>query len=252
MNLNKDSSNLQKLLIRPYTFAGKHPFLRESSPRAPNIHALATRSLPLLNHSRLDSWRVSQLIKTYVERGPMRKRKFLKRFAIGCGGLIGILIVIGIIGALTTPGGNAQQITSTPTATSATLLAVSTPTPAATTQPTISATTAPTVTPTAQPTHQVTPTPHPTQRPTPKPTPRPTQPPCQSVNNNPWCYNFSPGNLIYNPPSSFCGYFACVSTFWSATNGYVAECSNGDYTHSGGVRGACSRDGGVLRPLYSH
>jgi hypothetical protein len=32
----------------------------------------------------------------------------------------------------------------------------------------------------------------------------------------------------------------------------VVECANGLYSHSGGVRGACSRDGGVARILYSH
>jgi hypothetical protein len=106
-----------------------------------------------------------------------------------------------------------------------------------------------------------TPTTQPTQKPTPTPTPRPTQPPvhptptptaCQAVNDNPWCYNFIPGNLIYNPPSNFCDYFTCVSTFWTATSGYVAECVDGHYTHSGGVRGACSHNSGVSRPLYSH
>jgi hypothetical protein len=72
------------------------------------------------------------------------------------------------------------------------------------------------------------------------------------VNGNPWGYNFTPGKLLYTPAAAFCTYFACVSSFWTSTNGYVAECYNGDYTHSGGVRGACSRDGGVERPLYSH
>jgi hypothetical protein len=76
--------------------------------------------------------------------------------------------------------------------------------------------------------------------------------PIPGVNGNPWGYNFTPGKLIYNPPAAFCTYFACVSSFWTSTNGYVAECYNGDYTHSDGVRGACSRDGGVERPLYSH
>ena len=35
-------------------------------------------------------------------------------------------------------------------------------------------------------------------------------------------------------------------------NGYVVECANGEYSHSGGVSGACSRDGGVAAILYSH
>src|SRR5690242_5485597 len=61
-------------------------------------------------------------------------------------------------------------------------------------------TTLPTVKPTAKsspsPTVKVTPRLQPTQA-TPKPTP--TKPACQAVNNNPWCYNFSPGALIYYP-----------------------------------------------------
>lgn len=76
--------------------------------------------------------------------------------------------------------------------------------------------------------------------------------PVPGINGNPWGYNFIPGKLIYNPPAAFCTYFACVSTFWTKTNGYVAECYSGAYTHSGGVSGACSRNGGVERPLYSY
>jgi len=87
------------------------------------------------------------------------------------------------------------------------------------------------------------------------PTPVPTATvPITGVNGNPWGYNFTPGNLIFTPNSAFCdaGYFKCVTTFWKSTNGYVAECGNGDYTHSGGVSGACSKDGGVFQILYSH
>ncbi|HLG78061.1 MAG TPA: hypothetical protein VFA41_17165 [Ktedonobacteraceae bacterium] len=111
------------------------------------------------------------------------------------------------------------------------------------------------ITPTPKPTHA--PSPTPTQRPTPTPRPQPTSPPptptpsCQAVNNNPWCYNFSPGSLIYNPPSAFCDYFPCISSFWNG-QGYVVECQDGDYSLSGGVQGACSHHGGELRPLYSH
>lgn len=185
----------------------------------------------------------------------MRKRTLLKRFAIGCGGLIGLLIFIGVVGAITGQG-NARQITPTPTATSAAVLAAaSTPTLPATTQPTTRATTAPTVTPTVQPTRQVTPTPHPTQRATPKPSPKPTQPACQAVNSNPWCYNFSPGKLIYVPPSGFCTYFNCIPTFYGSDDpgdGYIVECQDTTYSQSGGESGACSSHGGVLRPLYSH
>ena len=74
---------------------------------------------------------------------------------------------------------------------------------------------------------------------------------CPAINNNPWCYNFSHGTRIYHPQRAFCSYFACVSDFWRATRGYVVECWNGKYSHSGGIRGVCSRDKGVRRTLYA-
>lgn len=109
-----------------------------------------------------------------------------------------------------------------------------------------------TVAPTAVPTSP----PAPTQVvvPTQPPAPMPTSPPVHTgVNGNPWGYDFTPGNEIYQPPADFCGqYFTCVTTFWKAANGYVAQCANGLFTHSGGVRGECSRDGGKGQILYSH
>ncbi len=80
----------------------------------------------------------------------------------------------------------------------------------------------------------------------------PTSTPATDVNGNPWGYDFNPGNLIYDPDSGFCNYFSCVSTFWQDTSGYVVECANGKYSHSGGVSGACSQDSGVSQILYSH
>ena len=71
--------------------------------------------------------------------------------------------------------------------------------------------------------------------------------------SNPWGYNFcGRGSLISSPPANFCGYFSpCVSTFWTATKGYVVQCGSGKWSHSGGVSGACSSNGGVARSLYS-
>lgn len=133
-------------------------------------------------------------------------------------------------------------------------------TPVADAQPTAARTPPPTIAPTTIPTSavkQTAPTPIPTKAPTLRPAP--TQPPVAQptaaptgVNGNPWGYNFVPGNEITNPPATFCSYFSCVTTFWTKINGYVAECGNGEYTHSGGVSGACSRDGGVAQALYSH
>ena len=102
--------------------------------------------------------------------------------------------------------------------------------------------------PTASPTRK----PRPTHLATPRPTTKPTQAPtCQAVNNNPCCYNFSSGNLIYNPPSNFCDYFNCIASFWNGS-GFVNECVDGSYSLSGGHSGDCSHHGGEWRPLYSH
>ncbi len=66
---------------------------------------------------------------------------------------------------------------------------------------------------------------------------------------NPWNYNFCGVGTIMSPPSNFCSYFSCIPSFWQSTNGYVEECVDGMYSHSGGVSGSCSSHGGNLRPL---
>ena len=127
--------------------------------------------------------------------------------------------------------------------------ATNTPTPKPTSLPTVAPTHPPV------PTHPPAPTPVPTQAPVPtQPPPAPTQPPAPvtGVNGNPWGYDFNAGSLIYSPPGNFCAYFACIASFWSHTNGYVDQCVDGTYSHSGGVRGACSHHGGEAQPLYSH
>ncbi len=121
---------------------------------------------------------------------------------------------------------------------------VATTTATATPQPTL-APTKPKPTPTLKPTPKPTTLP-PTPTPRPQPTPTPCADPC-----NPWGYNFSPGNLIYNPNANFCAYFNCISNFWNG-RGFVNECQDGSYSKSGGIRGDCSYHGGELRPLYSH
>jgi len=104
--------------------------------------------------------------------------------------------------------------------------------------------------PTVAPTQPPVATPVPTQAPV--PTTAPTQPPT-GLNGNPYGYDLNaPGKLIYSPPSDICNYFNCIASFWSHTNGYVDECVDGTYSHSGGVTGACSRHGGEAQPLYSH
>lgn len=165
------------------------------------------------------------------------------------GGLCAVILVIafiGLVASIFSGHGSASTTTATSTATSAPVLAASTPTQATTAQPAVKATAVSKATPKPQPTHQA----------TPRPTPRPTQlPTCQAINNNPWCDNFSPGNLIYNPPSNFCDYFNCIASFWGSDDpgdGYVVQCADSTYSQSGGERGACSSHGGVSRPLYSH
>jgi hypothetical protein len=140
----------------------------------------------------------------------------------------------------------AVQTTPTDTPASAAVL-VATDTPTDTPTPTA------TPSPTPRPTPTVTPTPKPIVRATPTPRPQPTH--CVGINNNPWCYNFSPGGLIYTPPSGFCNYFNCIPTFYGSDDpgdGYIIECQDGTYSQSGGESGACSYHGGEMRPLYSH
>ena len=92
--------------------------------------------------------------------------------------------------------------------------------------------------------------------PPPPPAPAPAPPPPPPPQNlcgapaNPWGYNFCGGSFIYSPPSNFCSYFSCIPSFWRSTNGYVDECRDGTYSHSGGRSGACSYHGGELRPLF--
>jgi hypothetical protein len=122
--------------------------------------------------------------------------------------------------------------------------ATGTPSPTATTKPT------PTNTPKPQPTN--TPKPQPTNTPRPQPTNTPA-PSCSTggAPANPWCYTFTnTGKTISNPPGNFCNYFNCIPSFWQSTNGYIEECADFTYSHSGGVSGSCSHHGGNLRPLY--
>jgi hypothetical protein len=111
------------------------------------------------------------------------------------------------------------------------------------------------------PTSTLPPSPMPTPIPvapkaTQAPPPAATQPPIPRVVNtcgapqNPWGYNFCGGNFITAPPPNFCSYFACIPSFWNQTKGYVDECLDGKYSHSGGRQGACSYHGGESRPLY--
>jgi len=132
----------------------------------------------------------------------------------------------------------------------------------------VSSSSAPVAKQSTEPVAKPSPTPSPTPVPTPTPSPSPKAvatsappapappppPPAQNTCGapaNPWGYNFCGGNLIYSPPSNFCSYFNCIASFWKSTNGYVDQCKDGTYSHSGGRQGACSSHSGELRPLYS-
>jgi hypothetical protein len=166
------------------------------------------------------------------------------KIGLGCGVLIVLLVLCSCVGAAF----GARNSSVTPSASTPPSGQITGASPTATTASDLTPAFSPTVV--SPPTATATAKPTPTSTPTSTPTPTPT--PCPGVNCNPWGYNFSPGNLIYHPPSTFCSYFTCVSTFWTATSGYVVECYNGHYSHSGGVSGACSHNSGVWRPLYSH
>lgn len=176
-----------------------------------------------------------------------RSRK--TRVGIGCGTLIALLVFFSLIGAAI--GSTSTTTPPTPTPANKPAAVVVTPTEAVTQH-----ITNPPVTVTARPQPTITPKPQPTAQSTPRPTPHPPTPtPCPGINCNPWGYTFSPGNLIYYPPSGFCNYFICIASFYSSDDpgdGYIVQCSDGTFSQSGGERGACSSHGGVSRPLYSH
>lgn len=75
---------------------------------------------------------------------------------------------------------------------------------------------------------------------------------CIAVAHHSWCASFQRGRLLFDPPTTFCSSFTCIAGFWQNTGGYVSECKDGRYSHSGGRPGDCSHHGGVLRPLYGH
>lgn len=190
-------------------------------------------------------------------REPMPKSRVALILA-GIGGVfILFCVIVGIAVAATGYGKSSTPATSANVASTATH---TTATTATATHAAANATSKPTATPKPQPTATPKPKSTATSRPQPTATPRsqptatpvPAQPtPCPGVNCNPWGYNFNSGNYIYSPPSDFCNYFNCIPSFWSSTNGYVEECQDDTYSHSGGRSGSCSDHGGNLRPLLS-
>lgn len=106
--------------------------------------------------------------------------------------------------------------------------------------------------PSPSPVPSPSPSPKPVAAPVAPPPPPPPPPPSTcGAPANPWGYNFCGGNVIYSPPGNFCSYFNCIASFWKSILGYVDECNDGTYSHSGGRQGACSYHRGEMRPLYS-
>jgi hypothetical protein len=80
---------------------------------------------------------------------------------------------------------------------------------------------------------------------------QPATPTCSNPDCNPWGFNFQRGKHIFHPPAGFCAVFTCIRYFWHG-KGYVVECRDAQYSHSGGRRGACSFHHGEWRALYAH
>jgi hypothetical protein len=53
----------------------------------------------------------------------------------------------------------------------------------------------------------------------------------------------SPGSTSHATDDQFCSAHACIENFPNG-NGYIVQCSDGEWSHSGGLRGACSDHGG--------
>jgi hypothetical protein len=157
--------------------------------------------------------------------------------------LVAPIALIALVVAAIAAGPTSVNGTNSPSPSSQGLVADAPASP----HPTPSPTQDPSPTPASTPSHK------PAPPPSPKPPPPPPPPPTNTCGapSNPWGYNFCGGSLIYSPPSNFCSYFNCIPSFWKSTAGYVDECHDGTYSHSGGRSGACSYHGGELRPLYS-
>jgi hypothetical protein len=52
-----------------------------------------------------------------------------------------------------------------------------------------------------------------------------------------------PGSTSHATDSEFCATHDCIGSF-TTEPGYIVQCSDGTYSHSGGISGSCSRHGG--------
>jgi len=74
----------------------------------------------------------------------------------------------------------------------------------------------------------------------------------QGAFDGPWGFDFRPGMKITDPPRDFCSYFDCIASFWDSRKGFVVQCADGTFSHSGGRRGVCFRHDGYRRTLFAH
>ncbi len=161
-------------------------------------------------------------------------------------GILAFLVGInGIVNAVAGPRtANSPQPTKIAQVTPTHVVTVNNPTP----------TPEPTPTPTATPTPVPTPTPIRVPTPTPVES-QPTQPPlaCNGTVMGGVCYNTDPngGALVFTTPPGFCDLYTCT-TYFSKGTGYIVECADESWSHSGGKTRACSRNGGVTATLYQH
>ena len=172
-----------------------------------------------------------------------RDPAYIRPWLIGgglAGGAAAILVAAVVVAAMVIPSTRqtAQVQSPRPSQHASTPLAIigSTPSPS----------------PSLSPSHAPSPSlsPKPPAKASPKPSAKPlTKPSTCGAPANPWGYNFCHGTVIYSPPSAFCSYFPCISSFGNSP-GYVIECKDGKYSTAGGRSGACSTHGGIRRALY--
>ena len=62
-------------------------------------------------------------------------------------------------------------------------------------------------------------------------------------------YNFTAGELVFEPYEGFCEDFRCAPEFATAS-GYVVQCGDGLFSRDGGLHRACAAHGGVARALF--
>jgi hypothetical protein len=72
------------------------------------------------------------------------------------------------------------------------------------------------------------------------PVPTPPAPPAEA-----------PGSYSHATDSQFCSSHACIPNFPNG-NGYIIQCVDGEWSHSGGLSGACSDHGGEADSLAVH